>query len=76
MDDEICLVLTMDDGICLVGLMALCRLNAGGKRTAMTEEQTQVMYEEFDLYDTDGSGEIDCMRKTILEQSFVTSVMY
>ncbi|CAE8731886.1 unnamed protein product [Polarella glacialis] len=41
-------------------LMALRRFNAGGKKQKeLTEEQKQEIKEAFDLFDTDGSGEID-----------------
>ena len=40
--------------------MALRRFNAGGKKQKeLTEEQKQEIKEAFDLFDTDGSGEID-----------------
>merc|ERR1712039_244764 len=40
--------------------MALRRFNAGGKKQKeLTEEQQQEIKEAFDLFDTDGSGEID-----------------
>merc|ERR1712216_722343 len=40
--------------------MALRRFNQGGKkRTELTEEQKQEIKEAFDLFDTDGSGNID-----------------
>ena len=40
--------------------MALRRSNAGGKKQKeLTEEQKQEIKEAFDLFDTDGSGEID-----------------
>ena len=61
-------------------LMAFHRLNAGGTmQTAMTEEQAQVLRaqvvkEAFDLFDTDGFGEIYCRGKTILELNFVSPV--
>merc|ERR1712178_537838 len=39
---------------------ALRRFNAGGKKQKeLTEEQKQEIKEAFDLFDTDGSGEID-----------------
>merc|ERR1712014_473894 len=42
------------------GKMALRRFNAGGKKQKeLTEEQKQEIKEAFDLFDTDGSGEID-----------------
>ncbi|CAE8593961.1 unnamed protein product [Polarella glacialis] len=41
-------------------LAALRRFNAGGKKQKeLTEEQKQEIKEAFDLFDTDGSGEID-----------------
>ena len=49
--------------------MAFRRFNAGGKmQTAMTEDQAQVLKaqvikEAFDLFDTDGFGEIYCRGK-------------
>ena len=49
--------------------MAFRRFNAGGKmQTATTEKQTQVLKaqmikEAFDLFDTDGFGEIYCRGK-------------
>merc|ERR1739840_34361 len=40
--------------------MALRRFNAGGKKQKeLTDEQKQEIKEAFDLFDTDGSGEID-----------------
>merc|ERR1712026_292204 len=40
--------------------MALRRFNAGGKKQKeLTEEQKQEIKEASDLFDTDGSGEID-----------------
>ena len=40
--------------------MALRRFNPGGKKQKeLTEEQQQEIKEAFDLFDTDGSGEID-----------------
>merc|ERR1712071_643060 len=40
--------------------MALRRFNAGGKKQKeLSEEQKQEIKEAFDLFDTDGSGEID-----------------
>merc|ERR1711990_116504 len=40
--------------------MALRRFNAGGKKQKeLTEEQKQEIKEAFDLFDTDGSGNID-----------------
>merc|ERR1712217_628580 len=40
--------------------MALRRFNAGGKKQKeLTEEQKQETWEAFELFDTDGSGEID-----------------
>ena len=49
-------------------------------QTAMTEEQAQVLKaqvikEAFDLFDTDGFGEIHCRGKTILELNFVSPVL-
>merc|ERR1712157_197275 len=44
----------------LLAGMALRRFNAGGKKQKeLTEEQKQEIKEAFDLFDTDGSGEID-----------------
>eukprot|EP00434_Breviolum_minutum_P009836 symbB.v1.2.008663.t1/scaffold537.1/size221706/7 len=41
-------------------IMALRRFNAGGKKQKeLTDEQKQEIKEAFDLFDTDGSGEID-----------------
>merc|ERR1712196_716052 len=43
-----------------MGEMALRRFNQGGKKQKeLTEEQKQEMREAFDLFDTDGSGNID-----------------
>merc|ERR1711933_157563 len=40
--------------------MALRRFNQGGKKQKeLSEEQKQEIKEAFDLFDTDGSGEID-----------------
>ena len=40
--------------------MALRRFNAGDKKqTELTDEHKQEIKEAFDLFDTDGSGEID-----------------
>merc|ERR1711916_115931 len=45
---------------CRISDMALRRFNAGGKKQKdLTEEQKQEIKEAFDLFDTDGSGEID-----------------
>merc|ERR1712150_297322 len=44
----------------LCAKMALRRFNAGGKKQKeLTDEQKQEIKEAFDLFDTDGSGEID-----------------
>merc|ERR1712242_524667 len=41
-------------------VMALRRFNAGGKKQKeLSEERKQEIKEAFDLFDTDGSGEID-----------------
>merc|ERR1712118_125730 len=40
--------------------MALRRFNAGKKQNQLTEEQKQEIKEAADLFDTDGSGSIDC----------------
>ena len=46
--------------------MALRRFNAGGKKQKeLTEEQKQEIKEAFDLFDTDGSGNIDVKELTI-----------
>merc|ERR1712110_441072 len=43
-----------------VPAMALRRFNQGGKKQKeLSEEQKQEIKEAFDLFDTDGSGEID-----------------
>ena len=62
------LVDVLDVGICCcrflippsLGTLALRRFNAGGKKQkGLSEEQKQAIKEAFDLFDTDGSGEID-----------------
>ena len=46
--------------------MALRRFNAGGKKqNELTEEQKQEFKEAFDLFDTDGCGEIDSRELTV-----------